>query len=79
MTLLLSMAGVRMMCIDIVAGIKAVEVEELGMCQEVEVAFAEVDVAITGQLGHGWKSVEIVQVLRHIGSATPMICGRHPV
>ena len=51
MTLLLSMAGgvcVSMMCVDIAAGIEAVKVEELGMCQEVEVAFAEVDVAIAG-------------------------------
>ena len=50
MALLLSMAGMRVsvMCIDIAAGIEAVEVEELGMCQEVEVALAKVNVAIAG-------------------------------
>lgn len=53
--------------------VELIKIEELGVGEKVEISSSgQVDlVLLVGQLLHGWSSVEIVQVLRHIGSPTP--------
>ena len=55
--------------------IEAIKVEELGVGEEVQVAFAEAD--FVRELVSRRDVVEVGDVLRHIRCATPVVGGRH--
>lgn len=59
-----------------IAGVEAVEVEELGVGQEVQVALPETQVA--GEFVGGWDGIEVGDVLRHV-RRPPAMVGRHAV
>ena len=53
--------------------VEAVEVEELGVGEEVQVAVADADVNVVV----GGDGIEVGDVLRHVRCATPMVGRRH--
>lgn len=58
------------------SGVEGVEVEEFGIGEEVEVAFAEVDLAGELLVGGG-DGVEVGEVLRDVGGTAPRVARGH--
>lgn len=68
----------RMAVLGLRAGVEAVEVEKLGIGEEVQVAFTEADLAGELLVGGG-NGVEVGEVLGDVRGATPSVTRRHVV
>lgn len=74
------MRRVRVRVVELAAAdiirVETVEVEELGIGEELQVWVGDIDVAVGGQLVGGRDGVEVGEVLRHVRGAAAGIC-RH--